>query len=166
MKKNMRKIVVAIWIVSSIILACNFLTSAEIPIVANEATPTEQNLETLPPPLANVEFPEDVKPYPSDWPIDLRLPESFKTVDFSQGTLPGGTKPGKSVKIRFTGTMQDAADELRAFLSEKGWKIVDETDLDSEGKVWIIERDGGSTGMIVIDSQGSGNIVIIATFYV
>lgn len=165
MNKNMRKIVVAILVVSSTLLACNFLTGAGTPFVANEAAPTEQNLETLPPPLANVEFPEDVNPYPADWPADLRFPESFKTVDFSQGTLPGGT-PGKSVKIRFTGTMQDAADGLRAFLSEKGWKIVDETDLDGEGKVWIIERDGGGTGMIVIDSQGSGNIIIIATFYV
>lgn len=165
MNKNMKRVVVVVLIVSLTMLACNLLTSAETPIATAEATPTELNMETLPPPLVNVEFPEDVKPYPADWPADLHFPESFQTTDFSQGTLPGGAKLGRSVKMRFSGMISDAADGLRAFLGEKGWKIVDETDLDSGGKVWIIEKEGGGTGMIVIDTQGQDETVIVATFY-
>lgn len=167
---NRKSLLVVLGLIVLVSLACS------LPLIKNpkptelpkiiEATPTEMKLETLPPPLANVEFSENGKPYPSDWPADLHFPETFKSIDFSQGTLPGGNKPGISLKMRFNGTIQDAADGLRAFLSEKGWKIVDETDLDAGGKLWIIEKDGGGTGMIVIDTQGAEKIVIIATFYV
>jgi len=166
MNKNMMKVIIAVLAISLTISACNLPTTTETPIATNDATLPEITLETLPPPLENVEFPEDVKPYPVDWPADLHFPESFKSVDFNQGTLPGGNKLGKSLKLRFNGSIQDAIDGLRTFLNEKGWKIVDETDMDTGGKLWIIEKDGGGTGMIIIDAQGSDKIVIIATFYV
>jgi hypothetical protein len=159
MKGNYSWLILSLFFISS--WACGTIqTPTENPEPASEAS-----LEPLPPPLEKVEFPEQAKPYPSYWPEELHFPEAFKPVEFIQGTMPGGIKTNLSLKTRFGGTIENAADDLRAFLAQKNWQIVDETDLDTGGKVWIIQKDTNSSGIVVIDTQAEEKVVIIATFY-
>jgi ribosomal protein L40E len=106
---------------------------------------------TLPPPLAGVEFPTQAVDYPSDWPADLRYPESFMLVDTSSGTLEGGAA-GWGGKLRYGGEPQSAADELSSFFAAQGWQVAERAELDSGGVLLLVQRDDGSgSGVIVLD---------------
>jgi hypothetical protein len=118
-----------------------------------KVTPPDVLVATFPPPLANVEFPTQIAEYPTDWPVELRFPEEFTLADTSSGKLPEQDSVGWSAKLRYHGDPKSAADALSAFLIEQGWQIGQRTDLDSGGVLVLIEKDGGGSGIIVIDSD-------------
>jgi hypothetical protein len=115
------------------------------------AISTESPVALLPPPLANVDFPVQAIPYPSDWPNDLHYPEQFSVVDAISGTLPESAATGWIAKLRFEGDPSKAVQTLSSFLAEKGWQIAENTELDSGSVLLVIERDNKSSGIAIID---------------
>lgn len=121
---------------------------------------------TLPPSLANVNFPTGQAQYAADWPDGLKFPTAFVLVDSSSGTLPGGTTPGWSAKLRFQGNPSEAKKMISEFFKNTGWKIVESDQLDSGGFSLLIQHDAGN-GIIVIDTDpnnSSQSLVIVTVF--
>lgn len=133
-------------------LACGGTPSPTARPVTQQAT---SDIATLPPPLKNVEFPTQVIAYPTDWPIELRYPEQFSVVEVSSGTLPDSASTGWAVKLRYAGDLKSAANILSSFFAEKGWQIVERTELDSGGVLLVIERGDKSTGIVIMDTDAS-----------
>jgi hypothetical protein len=121
---------------------------------------------TLPPPLANVDFPTEQVQYPADWPDELKFPEDLVLTDSSSGTLPDSAAMGWSAKLRFQGKPLEAEKIISAYFKDKGWTIVESTELDSGGFSLIIQREQGN-GIIVIDTDpnNSSQTIIIATVF-
>jgi hypothetical protein len=120
----------------------------------------------LPPPLRNVDFPSEQIQYPANWPDDLKFPEEFALVDSATGELPETTSTGWSVKLRFKGQPSDAVEKTSDFFEEKGWAIIQKSQLDSGGFSIILEQDQGS-GIVIIDSDldDPTTTLIIATIF-
>lgn len=153
------------WLICLFLLILGLTACQPATVVPAEIPPAEPEMATLAPPLAKMEFPTEVKAYPTDWPGDLQFSEDFQSVDFGQGTLPEGSKNGWSIKMLYTGTFDNALTKLRATLKDKGWTIVQETDLDSGGKIWITSDDQNNSGLFIIDRQNAHTVSILATFY-
>lgn len=145
-------------------LACGLAPSTTTRPVTQQAT---HDIATLPPPLKNVQFPTQVIAYPTNWPIDLRYPEQFSVVEVSSGTLPYSTLVGWAVKLRYAGDLKSAALILSSFFTQKGWQIVESTDLDSGGVLLMIERGDKSTGIVImdIDASNPAYTIILATVF-
>jgi hypothetical protein len=121
---------------------------------------------TLPPPLANVDFPSEQIQYPSDWPNELTFPKDLELVDSSSGTMPDNSIKGWSAKLRYQGKPLDAEKMILAFFESHGWTIVDKKQLDSGGFSLLIQRKSGN-GIIVIDTDPihtSQTIIIVSVF--
>lgn len=121
---------------------------------------------TLPPPLANVEFPSEQTRYPADWPKDLKFPDEFKPVDFSSGLLPENSTKGWSAKFKYQGEASEVTKIISGFFENKGWTIIEHNELDSGGSALLIQREQGS-GVIVIDTDAtnSSQTLIIVTLF-
>ena len=139
-------------------------TPSPLPSPSRQAAETP--LPTLAPPLARVDFPEQVISYPPDWPDKLRYPEEFLLVEALTGTLPGG-KQAWTTKLRFKGDPKSAAASLTTFLTSQGWQV-ERTDLDSGGVLLKIEgNEKGSAGVIDLDAdaeQSTETKVLAAIF--
>lgn len=121
---------------------------------------------TLPPPLAKVEFPNEQIQYPSDWPEELKFPSEFTLVDSSSGTLPEGIAQGWAAKFRYQGKPFEAEKAISLFLVGKRWSVVEKNEFDSGGYSLLIQRGNGN-GIIVVDDDpnSSSRSVIIVTIF-
>lgn len=155
------------WMILAFILvtlACGRVTPTPTPAHEN----TTENMApdpTLSPPLADVDFPDQVVDYPSDWPGELRYPKDFQPADLASGVFPSGSQVGWSVKLRYPGSPEEAAQALSAFFTQQGWQVVEQTGLDSGGFLLIIEKGSQGSGLLVIDSNPTGGAVVLATIY-
>ncbi len=137
------------------------------PPPSETATPFPTITITLPPPLAGVEFPTQAIAYPPEWPADLRYPDEFSVVETSSGTLADDST-GWAAKLRYTGDPQSAADLLSSFFTERGWRVVERTELDSGGLLILVQHDEKkSSGALVIDPDTSdpGYTKVVATVF-
>jgi ribosomal protein L40E len=126
-------------------------TEAYTPPIEEPTADLGELTVTLPPPLAGVEFPTQAVDYPSDWPADLRYPESFTLVGTSSGRLEGGAE-GWGAKLRYQGEPPSAADELSSFFTSQGWQVAERAEMDSGGVLLLVQRDGDNgSGVIVLD---------------
>jgi hypothetical protein len=129
------------------------------------ATPTAAVL--LSPLLADVKFPTQKVDYPVEWPQELRYPDQFTLVQTSSGMESGGIK-GWAAKLRYTGSLKDAADLLSSFFTSNGWQIAERNELSTGGLSLLIERNNRqNTGLIVLESDpaDSNSIRIVATVF-
>ena len=132
-------------------------------------TPEVFALPTLPPPLADMVFPESAAEYPRDWPADLRYPEPFRLAATSAGFLPGGSSQSWATQLRYPGEPKAAADALAAFFTGKDWKITEQTVLDAGTHVLLIERGAnGQSGLVIVDADDShpGQSKVLATILI
>lgn len=117
------------------------------------ATPTlTTSLSTLPPPLADVSFPEQTIDYPPEWPEELRFPAPFRLVEVESGPLVAGDKTGWGGKFRFPNEPAAAAEALVTFFEETAWQINEQVELgDGALLLFVSAVDGEGEGMIVVD---------------
>jgi hypothetical protein len=102
-------------------------------------------------PLAGVEFPVQEIPYPSGWPADLLYPNQFTLIDTSSGTFSETAKTGWAAKLRFSGDINTAADLLSAFFVDKGWQVIERTNVDMGGILIILQKNTTSNGIVILD---------------
>jgi photosystem II stability/assembly factor-like uncharacterized protein len=129
--------------------------------------PTGPPLSTLPPPLADVHFPDEVTTYPADWPDVLRPPETFTLVETTSGPLLESAVTGRSAKLRFPHEPSVAAGQLEEFLKDIEWQIVERVDLGAGGLLlFIASSDNLGEGIVVIDPDQTeaGTSRIMVTF--
>lgn len=123
-------------------------TATDIPLPIEEYP-----LETLPPPLENVIFPNQDVNYPSDWPPEFRYPHQYITVELSSGSFPESDSFALSAKLKFDGEPEIAADGLMSFFTQIGWEIDEYVELDSGGVLIELTKKSGSSGIIIIDKD-------------
>ena len=118
-------------------------------------------------PLANVQFPAQEIQYPSDWPADLLYPDQFAVVDTSSGESPERNTTGWATKLRYSGDINGAADLLSSFFVDKGWQVVERTNLDMGGILIILQKNNTSNGILVFDrdSHDTDYINVVTTIF-
>lgn len=110
-------------------------------------------LETLPPPLDSVKFPDQEVDYPSDWPPEFRYPHQYIAVELSSGSFPGSESFALSAKLRFEGEPEIAAEGLASYFIQNGWEIDELVKLDNGAVVVELTNKTGSSGIIIVDSD-------------
>lgn len=123
----------------------------------------------LPPPLAEVDFPSQPVDYPPDWPSLLIYPEQFVLVDASSGTLPEDTSTnGWAAKLRYQGTVEEAAEQMKSFFEPNGWQVVEQSELDGGGVLLLMAQTEPAGTVIVVldpDQDNSSETRILATVF-
>jgi hypothetical protein len=123
-------------------------------------------MPTLRPPLADLAFPTDVVPYPTNWPAELVYPNGFMPVEAIASLPEGSLTAAWGTKLRYQGAAVTAAKALADFFLQRGW-TVNQAPLDSGGFVLLVEDKESHSGIIVIDPdlENPGWIRVIATIY-
>jgi hypothetical protein len=158
--------------IGAVIIA--ILAIARAPSLSNEVSGGQPSdtpipLPTLAPVLVDIPFPQQSAEYPSQWPSDLRYPRQFRVVETTMQSAGGKARQGWAAKLRYEGTPAHASENLAAFFSERGWRIVERTELENGGYLLLIARDGASgSGSIVVgaDEQDSGAARVLATVFI
>jgi hypothetical protein len=154
-------------------LAANGKDASMVAVLANDiriGRPGNSILLPMPTassPLAGVEFPVQEIPYPSGWPADLLYPDQFTVVDMNTGVLPEQDRTGWAAKLRYAGDVKSAADLLSSFFVDKGWQVVERTDLDMGGILVMLKKNNTSNGILVLDSDihDTQSTNIVATIF-
>jgi len=142
------------------------ITTQVAPTPVPTATSEPITLPTLPPPLAEVDFPAQAIDYPYDWPQEIRYPSTFKLVGAASGLLPDGKTKGWSAKLVYSGPTENAKTNLSSFFIERGWRIVESSQLDSDGWHLFLQRNNNSQkGTILVgpDIAKPGSTRILVT---
>jgi hypothetical protein len=151
------------------ILAISRASDLSNVVSGGQLSDTPVPLPTLAPVLADIPFPQQSAEYPSQWPDDLRYPRQFQVVDTTMQRAGRKARQGWAAKLRYKGTPAHASEDLAAFFSERGWRIVERTELEYGGYLLLIARDGSlGSGSIVVgaDEQNSGAARVLATVFI
>jgi hypothetical protein len=146
-------------------------SSTAVPTPTELAAPTlSPSLPALPPPLADVPFPDETVGYPLEWPEELRLPAPFTLVEAESGPMVAGTKTGWGGKLRFPGEPAAAVAALETFFEETAWQINEQVELgDGAWLLFVSAIDGEEEGMVVVDrgpapTEGSRLLLTVAVY--
>ena len=128
--------------------------------------PTATVTVTIESPVAAMEFATEPIPYPTVWPESLHYPESFVPVEVVSGTLTEGAQ-GWAAKLRFQDDPTSAADQLSSFFTDKGWQVVERTQLDSGGFLLLVQQPGKrNSGVAVIEpDRDKGGCKVLVTVF-
>lgn len=120
-----------------------------------EAVTTDGSIITQPTglsgPLEAADFPRDTRAYPEEWSDAWRYPDTFRLVGALQGFAAGVERPGWQAKLRFTGSVAEAAEALETFFRGLEWTISERTALPEGGLVLWLSGPSGGSGLIVCD---------------
>jgi hypothetical protein len=157
---------------SAVVAALTATPTSKVALASPTATsvPNQEQvvaLSTLPPPLKDVAFPQQTITYPANWPVEIRFPDTLSLVEATSGTLPDSATTGWGAKFRYSGNPQAAGGVVISALNAMGWRLEEQTELDSGGMLLVVQNDTGGTGIIVIDTDpvAPGSSLVVTTLF-
>lgn len=117
----------------------------------------------LRPPLAEVEFPQQVVAYPPDWPAELRYPDPFVLTEVTTAALPDGGR-GWFAKLTYRGSPDDAASVLSSFFVANGWSV-ERHPVEPSGFVLLVAKvqQGGQGAVVIGPDEDTPHTKVLAT---